>query len=203
MKERWSMHFQRRWQKSIKLVRPNCTVKLPYMVLVPEKKPFYRFLYRGQHLRFHFRKSPNRKWDVAGFGLWGQTHERDKFQQPKKTVLGSWGHAAEPRWTPLPPAVCSFFECLASQHPSPQNHCSLHNPRSSPRHGNLHTLHKAGTNWRVAHGHLWEKTTPNLMWTGKSLFWQAWERGCRWTQGWSSLTSALAASVMTLEKTSC
>lgn len=61
MKERWYMHFQRRWQKSIKLVRPNCTVKLPHMVLVPKKKPFYRFLYRGQHLRFDFRKSPNRK----------------------------------------------------------------------------------------------------------------------------------------------
>ena len=30
------MHFQRRWEKSIKLVRPNC-MKLRHMVLVPEK----------------------------------------------------------------------------------------------------------------------------------------------------------------------
>ena len=52
------------------------------------EKSFYRFLYRGQHLRFDFRKSPNRKWDVAGFGLWGQTHERDTFQQPKN--CSSW-----------------------------------------------------------------------------------------------------------------
>lgn len=49
---------------------------------------FHGFLYRGQHLRFGFRKSPNRKWDVAGFGLWGQTHERGKFQQPKS--CSSW-----------------------------------------------------------------------------------------------------------------
>lgn len=39
----------------------KCALKLTHTVIVPEEKPFYRFLYRGQHLSFDFRKSPNRK----------------------------------------------------------------------------------------------------------------------------------------------
>lgn len=31
MKERWYMQFQRRWQKSITLVRPNCMLRLPHV----------------------------------------------------------------------------------------------------------------------------------------------------------------------------
>ena len=123
--------------------------RLPHMVLVPEKKPFYRFLYRGQHLRFDFRKSPNRKWDVAGFRLWGQTHERDKFQQPKNCSSWLLRTCSWPRWTPLPPPVhvTGSSAWVLSRHPSPQNQCSLHSPRSSPWCGNLLTLYKPGTNW--------------------------------------------------------
>lgn len=43
------------------------------------EKAFHGAPHRAKRQSFSFRKSPTRKSDVANFGLWGQTHERDKF----------------------------------------------------------------------------------------------------------------------------
>lgn len=79
------MHFLRRYKNIIKLMRPNCTVKLMHTVIVPEKKSFYRDLYRGQYLSFSFRKSPTRKLDVASVGLWDRLEREINFKNLKNT----------------------------------------------------------------------------------------------------------------------
>lgn len=119
------MHFQRRRKKSLKLVRPNCTLKLRHTVLVPEKSLPTGF-FTEANISVLISGNPqrgNEMLQALGFGdrLTREIH----FNSLKIALLGFWGHAAEPRWAPLPPSVCSWLGCPACHHPAPQNQCFL------------------------------------------------------------------------------
>lgn len=119
------MHFQRRWKKSLKLVRPNCTLKLRHTVLVPEKSLPTGF-FTEANISVLISGNPqrgNEMLQALGFGDW-LTREIH-FNSLKIALLGFWGHAAKPRWAPLPPSVCSWLGCPAYHHPAPQNQCFL------------------------------------------------------------------------------
>lgn len=114
-------------------------------LIVPERKASCGFLFFTK-LYFICKKSPNRKYDAASFGLRGQTQKRDEFQWSKKgfyDTLASEDMSLSQGEVTLPSSRRGRLRCPQHCHPllwivfDPHNHhlwnltqplSSLHNP---------------------------------------------------------------------------